>query len=119
MNLSQSAFTCDTSIVPSPTPGPSARTIGSVLRQTSGIDRRFTQRTYALSTTSIGTRAGFKTRLVRNNRATGTLIDENPYPSAPFTVAARSVIPTSASVFGSMELTHRGQAVESLERLGI
>src|SRR5438128_4739964 len=98
MNFSQSEFTIDTSIVPKTTPGASATTMGIVRRQTFGIDARFTHNTYALSTTSIGTSAGFSTRLVRKNSATGTVSEENPYPSAPLTVAAKSVMPTSAIV---------------------
>src|SRR5262245_56226853 len=107
MNLSQSELTTDTRIVPMATPGASATTIGSTRRQTFGNDARLTHSTYVLSTTSMGTSAGLSTRLVRNSSATGTVIDENPYPSAPLTVAASSVIPTSAIVLGSMCLGHR------------
>ena len=78
MNFSQSEFTIETSIVPTTTPGASAITIGIVRRQTFGIEARFTHRTYALSTTSIGTSAGFSTRFVRKNSATGTVSDEKP-----------------------------------------
>ena len=53
-------------------------TIGSMRRQTIGSDVRLIQSTYALSATSIGTSAGFSTRLVRNSSATGTVSDENP-----------------------------------------
>jgi len=31
-------------------------------------------------------------------KASGTVIDENPYPSAPLMVAARSVIPASQNI---------------------
>ena len=45
----------------------------------------------------IGTGAGLRTRLVRKSRASGTVIDENPYPSAPFTIAEPSVMAARAS----------------------
>jgi len=35
------------------------------------------------------------TRFVRNSSASGTVIDEKPYPSAPLTVAATSVMTNS------------------------
>ena len=38
------------------------------------------------------TSAGFSTRLARKSSASGTVIDEKPYPSAPLTTAARKVI---------------------------
>src|SRR6059058_2436174 len=62
------------------------------LGESRGAAARFTQSTWALSATSIGTSAGFRTRLLRNNSAIGTVIDEKPYPSAPLTTAAASVI---------------------------
>ena len=50
----------------------------------------------------MSTSAGLSTRFDRNSSASGTVIDENPYPSAPLIVAARSVIAPSASICGSM-----------------
>jgi hypothetical protein len=44
----------------------------------------------------MGTSAGFSTRLVRNRSASGTVIDENPYPNAPLTIAAPKVMATRA-----------------------
>ncbi len=44
------------------------------------------------------TSAGLSTRFDRNSKASGTVIDENPYPSAPLMVAARSVIPASQNI---------------------
>src|SRR5581483_1407327 len=44
------------------------------------------------------TSAGFRTRLERNSSASGTVMEENPYPSAPFTVAAMSVMARRASI---------------------
>src|SRR5688572_2405709 len=50
----------------------------------------------------MGTRAGFRTRLVRNRSASGTVIDENPYPNAPLTIAAPKVMATRAIWYASM-----------------
>ena len=120
MNFSQSELTCDTSIVPTTTPGSNAMTIGSVRRQTCWIEPRFTHNTYALSTTSIGTSAGFSTRFVRKNSATGTVMEEKPYPSAPLTVAARSVMAASAIVVGSMrQRTSRGPQTSSFTAMNL
>ena len=95
-NFSQSELRSETRAVPTMTPGARAITTGFTRCQTFGIDARLTHRTYALSTTSMGTSAGLRTRFVRKNSATGTVSDEKPYPSAPFTVAANSVMLTSA-----------------------
>src|SRR5678815_1235336 len=96
-NFSQPGLTNDTSAVPASTPGARPTTIGSTRRHTLGSAARFTHNTYAFNATSIGTSAGLRTRLVRNNSASGTVIDENPYPSAPLTMAAASVMATSGS----------------------
>ena len=37
------------------------------------------------------------TLFVRKNSASGTVIDEKPYPSAPFTMAAVNVMTTRAT----------------------
>ena len=68
----------------------SAFTLGGL--HTRPTDSRFTHRTHALRATSISTSAGFRTRLVRKSSASGTVIDENPYPSAPFTMEAPRVM---------------------------
>jgi len=44
--------------------------------------------------TSISTSAGLRTRLLKNSRPTGTVIDEKPYPRAPLTMAAPSPLET-------------------------
>ena len=49
---------------------------------------------------------GFSTRLARNSSASGTVIDEKPYPSAPLTMAARSVMRASATVWADMRTYH-------------
>ena len=67
-----------------------------------GSASRLFQSTYAFSTTSISTSAGLSTRFARNSRAIGTVIEENPYPSAPFTMAASSVMAASAMVCQSV-----------------
>jgi hypothetical protein len=77
-NLSQPGLTEETRAVPSSTPGARPITIGSTRRHTVGSAARLTHNTYALSATSIGTSAGLSTRLVRNNSASGTVMDENP-----------------------------------------
>ena len=59
-------------------PGASPATIGSMRRQTCGSASRFTHSTYAFSTTSTRTSAGFSTREVTNSSASGTVIDEKP-----------------------------------------
>src|SRR5687767_2676191 len=50
----------------------------------------------------MGTSAGFRTRLVRKRSASGTVIDENPYPNAPLTIAAPKVMATRAIWYASM-----------------
>ena len=95
-SFSQSGLTVETISVPATTPGTNPRTIGDTRRHTPGNSARFTQRTYALSGTSMMTNAGLSTRFDRNNKASGTVIDENPYPSAPLMVAASSVIAARA-----------------------
>ena len=81
--------------MPTITPGASPTIIGITRRHTAGSASRLTHSTYALSATSTSTSAGLSTRLDRKSSARGTVIDENPYPSAPLTVAANSVIAPS------------------------
>jgi hypothetical protein len=42
------------------------------------------------------TSAGLRTRFDRNSSASGTVIDEKPYPRPPLTMAAKNVIPMRA-----------------------
>src|SRR5947208_6495513 len=83
--------------VPSTTPGARPIVTGRTRRHTRGSAARLVQITYAFSATSSTTSAGLSARLLRNSSASGTVIDEKPYPSAPLTSAAPSVIRTSAA----------------------
>src|SRR6185437_8702614 len=95
-NFSHSGRTCTTISVPSATPGARPIAIGSRRARTAARPLRLTHSTYAFSTTSIGTSAGVSTRLVRKSSASGTVIDEKPYPNAPLTMAATVVMRTSS-----------------------
>ena len=88
--------------VPTATPGASPMATGIRRARTAASPRRLTHSTDALSATSIGTSAGFKTRFVRNSRARGTVIDENPYPSAPLTTAATAVMTNELGRVGEL-----------------
>src|SRR5207249_4473205 len=88
LSLIHPGLTNFSSHVPAMTPGTNPMMMGMTRERTAGSFARFTQSTLALSTTSSSTSAGFNTRLVKKNSARGTVIDENPYPSAPLIVAA-------------------------------
>ena len=77
-------------------PGASPQTIGPTRRRTRGTAPRFTHSTYAFRNTSTMTSDGFRTRFETSSSASGTVMDENPYPSAPLTDAAANVIAISA-----------------------
>src|SRR3989441_12281028 len=90
-SLSHPGSTRCTSDVPNTTPGARPRVVGRTRRQTCGTLARLTQRTYAFRTTSTHTSAGLRIRLDEKSRATGAVIEENPYPNAPFTVVCSMV----------------------------
>ena len=65
-------------MVPRITPGIKPTTMSDNRRHTDGIASRLTNNTYAFSNTSIGTNAGFRTRLDKKSSASGTVIEEKP-----------------------------------------
>src|SRR5438874_8096280 len=95
-SFSHAGLTVVTIIVPTITPGSSPITMGSTRFQTAPSASRLTKSTYAFSATSMRTRAGLRVRFVRNSSASGTVIDEKPYPRPPFTTAANRVMATRA-----------------------
>src|SRR5471030_1459398 len=111
-SFSHPGWTYDRISVPITMPGIRPTTTSCTRGRTSGSAARFTHSTHAFSTTSTRTSAGFRTRLVRNSSASGTVIDENPYPSAPLTRAAPSVMTTIATACG-MDASNRATAPAS------
>src|SRR6516225_1027026 len=71
--------------------------IVAVLRSAGTMLLQFTARTQILIATSTRTSAGLSTRLTRKRRARGTVMEENPYPSAPLIRAAPKAIAASHS----------------------
>src|SRR6266436_9480702 len=73
-------------------PGTRPRTIGSATRRAAGRLPRFDATTHTFIPNSTRTKAGLSILLGKNSSATGTVIDENPYPRAPLTAAAGNAI---------------------------
>src|SRR3984893_6586587 len=61
--------------------------------------------------------AGLSTRLARNSSASGTVIEENPYPSAPLTIAAARVMTASAIVWAATATYHMIAAMETRDQV--
>src|SRR5205823_3767813 len=76
--------------LPATTPGTAPASIGRMRGQTAATDLRFAISASALMNSSISTSAGLSTRPAWKRRATGTVMEEKPYPSPPLTAAATS-----------------------------
>jgi hypothetical protein len=96
-SFNHGGLTRETTNVPARMPGTSPIRIGSRRRHIGGIAARFAHSTDALSGISSRTSAGLSVRFGSSSNASGTVIDEKPYPSAPLTSAATNAIAATAA----------------------